>query len=77
MLETVPTLDFLIKYEIDNNTEDFPFWEQVKDVGYKIMVDPEIKLGHIGQQIYEEKHWLFYKIQHGLGDQKPKEVEEK
>ena len=68
MYESVDMLDFFIKYEIDNNTEDFPFWEQVRDVGYKIMVDPEIQLGHIGQQIYEQKHWLHYKTMHKLGD---------
>lgn len=71
MFETTDMLDFFIRYEIDNNTEDFPFWEQVRKVGYKIMVDPKIQLGHIGQQIYFERHWLFYKIQHGLGDQAP------
>ena len=68
MYESVDMLDFFIRYEIDNNTEDFPFWEQVRDVGYKIMVDPEIQLGHIGQQIYEQKHWLHYKTMHKLGD---------
>ena len=74
-LETCEMLDFMIRYKIDNNTEDFPFWEQVRKVGYKIMVDPTIKIGHIGQQIYEEKHWLYYKMRHGLGDQQI-EVEE-
>jgi len=77
-LETSEMLDFLIRYRIDNNTEDFPFWEQVRSVGYKIMVDPTIKIGHIGQQVYEEKHWLYYKTSHGLGDQKieVKEIDE-
>ena len=76
MYDTSDMLDFMIRYEIDNNTEDFPFWEQVRSVGYKIMVDPKIQLGHIGQQIYKEEHWLYYKIKNGLGDQKAEEKKE-
>ncbi len=75
MLESGDFTEMMVKYKIDNNTEDFPFWDQVRDIGYKIWVDPTIKLGHIGKQIIEEKHWLHHKIQHGLGDQA--EVEKK
>jgi hypothetical protein len=68
MLESGDYTEMMVKYKIDNNTEDFPFWDQVKEVGYKIWVDPTIKLGHIGQKIYTEEHWLHHKVANKLGD---------
>jgi hypothetical protein len=68
MLESGDYTEMMVKYKIDNNTEDFPFWDQVKSVGYKIWVDPTIQLGHIGQQIYTEENWLHHKVSHKLGD---------
>jgi len=68
MIENTDHLQLMIKHKIDNNTEDFPFWDQVKEVGYKIWVDPTIKIGHIGQMIYSEMHWLYHKINNNLGD---------
>lgn len=73
MLESSALLELLVKYGIENNTEDFPFWDQVTEAGYKIMIDSELKLLHKGSQMYGEKNWLYYKRLHGLGDQKVEE----
>jgi len=61
-LENTDNLDFLIKHKIDNNTEEPIFWEQVKEKGYKIIVDPLIHVGHIGEFVYKREHWLYNKI---------------
>jgi hypothetical protein len=61
-LENTDHLEFAIKYRVDNNTEDFPFFEQVKKAGYKIMIDPTIQLGHLKTQIIRQEHWLFNKV---------------
>ena len=60
-MENIRHLEFAIKHRVDNNTEDFPFWEQVTNNGYKIMVDPKIQCGHIGTYVYKEEHWLYNK----------------
>ena len=68
MLESTEHAAMMVKHKIENNTEDFPFWDQVKEVGYKIWVDPTIKIGHIGQMIFSEANWLYHKVTNKLGD---------
>ena len=33
--------------------EDYAFWADVKEAGYKIMADATVKLGHVGTKVYE------------------------
>ena len=51
-------LEYKIKHHICDNTEEFHFWDQVKSLGYKIMVDPSIQILHqaevwVGQKEYK------------------------
>lgn len=62
MLENIKHIEFAIKHRVDNNTEDFPFWEQVKENGYKIMVDPKIQLEHLKTIKIGQRHWLYNQL---------------
>lgn len=39
---------------VDGNlrTEDMAFFSDIKDLGYKVYLDPEVSLGHIGMKVY-------------------------
>ncbi len=43
---------------INDVSEDVWFWKQVKDAGYKIVVDPSCKAGHITKSIIDESVYL-------------------
>ena len=70
-LENTKNLEFLIKHGVNNNTEEPAFWEQVKEKGYKIWVDPKIQLGHIGKMVYKQEHWLYNKARNVLVSDTP------
>lgn len=38
--------------------EDLSFCYRAKDLGFKLFCDSRIKVGHVGQFIYGEDHWL-------------------
>ncbi len=38
---------------IEERGEDMAFFSDVRDLGYKVQLDPTVKLGHIGPKIYE------------------------
>ena len=64
LLENMKELEFLIRHGVENNTEEPKFWEQVREKGYKIIVDPKIQLGHIGKLIVNNEHWLYNKVKY-------------
>lgn len=51
-------VEFLIRHGIKDNSEEFAFWDQVKE---KIMVDPSIKIGHFGRKIVGEEEFNYCK----------------
>ena len=50
--------------------EDMYFWEQAKKLGYKIMVDCSINVGHISEAVVDQRtyvEWRKMQISQGLG----------
>ena len=43
-----------------SNAEDIQFMEDLRELGYKVYLDPDVELGHIGQYMYtgSVKDWL-------------------
>jgi hypothetical protein len=56
-----PQIEFLVKHGVRNATEGGHFFEQVRDLGYKMVVDPRVQCKHIaevevGIEDFEEKY---------------------
>ena len=51
---------FRIKNRIGDVSEDVYFWQQVKEAGYRIVVDPTIQCGHIARLVVDQRAYLGY-----------------
>lgn len=59
-LESQKGVDFLVRHGVRNGSEGRVFFEKIRDMGYKIIVDPKIQCEHItkigvGRKEFEEK----------------------
>lgn len=50
-LDTVPGPDG----RVDKRGEDVAFWSDVRALGYDIWLDPSVKLGHVGNYVYQQE----------------------
>ena len=44
-------MTFKREWGVDDVSEDVHFWKQVKEAGFKIIVDPQIQVGHIRKHV--------------------------
>lgn len=61
-------LDFKIRHHIRDNTEELAFWEQVKEKGFEIWVDPELQLIHLGSKKVSKQDYNYSLMSGVFGD---------
>ena len=51
-------IEFLVKYGVRNGAEGAKFFEQVRNLGHKIIVDPKIQCKHIGSTEVSQEDFI-------------------